>query len=85
MESKEPFGRELGSGYKYVSLALTFAAGVVLFLVGGLFLDRWLGLTPVLTIVGALLGAGLSSYWVYLRLLHDPEAGGTRDRTSRPD
>jgi F0F1-type ATP synthase assembly protein I len=78
MPPQEPYGRELGSGYKYISLALTFAGGVVLFLAGGLALDRWLGLTPLFTILGTLVGSGLSSYWVYLKLQYDPEVGGKR-------
>lgn len=68
---EEPVGRELGEGYKYVSLGLSFAGGIVLFMGAGYLLDRWLGLLPVLTVVGTLAGSVLSFAWVYLRLNAD--------------
>ena len=56
---KEPSGssRELGEGYKYVSLGLTFAGGIILFMGVGFLLDRWLGWMPILTVAGTLFGA----------------------------
>jgi hypothetical protein len=44
-------GRELGEGYKYVSLGLTFAGGIIFFLGVGFGLDRsssWSGRFSVL-------------------------------------
>lgn len=66
--------RELGEGYTYVALGCTFAAGVVLFVLVGLLLDRWLGLTPLFTIVGTLVGAVLSFLHVYWKLQAEAEA-----------
>jgi len=70
---KEPSGssEELGEGYKYVSLGLTFAGGIIFFMGIGFLLDRWLGWTPVLTVVGTLVGAVLSNLNVYWKLQAD--------------
>jgi F0F1-type ATP synthase assembly protein I len=61
-------GREMGEGYKYVSLGLTFAGGIVLFMFVGLGLDRLLKTMPVLTITGTLVGTVLSFLVVYRKL-----------------
>ncbi len=59
-------GDRPGEGYKLVGLGGTFAGAVVLFTFGGLMVDRWLGLTPLFTLVGtgvvAVLGF-LNVYW----------------------
>lgn len=83
MRRKEPVGRELGTGYKYVSLGITFGVAIVVFMGAGLLLDRWLGLTPFLTIAGTLLGAGLSFYWVYLKLRQDQAEYEAEERARR--
>jgi F0F1-type ATP synthase assembly protein I len=64
----ENVGREMGEGYKYVSLGLTFAGGIIFFMVLGLGLDRLLGLMPVFTITGTLVGTVLSFLTVYRKL-----------------
>lgn len=66
-------GRELGTGYRYVGLGCTFAAGTVLFAAGGFALDRWLGFMPVGTIAGTLVGAVLSFLNVYWKLRAETE------------
>jgi len=80
----EPVGRELGLGYKYVSLGLTFAGGIVMFMGAGFLLDRWLGLLPLFTVVGTLVGSVLSFIRVYYRLKADEDEAranrGTQDR-----
>ena len=70
---KEPSGssRELGEGYKYVSLGLTFAGGIILFMGVGFLLDRWLGWMPVLTVAGTLIGAVMSFLNIYWKLQAD--------------
>jgi F0F1-type ATP synthase assembly protein I len=74
MRPHEPFGRQLGAGYRYVSLGITFGVAIAVFMGAGLLLDRWLGVTPLLTILGTLVGAGLSFYWLYQKLRQDEEA-----------
>ncbi|HKI94654.1 MAG TPA: AtpZ/AtpI family protein [Gemmatimonadales bacterium] len=59
---------EIGEGYDYISLGISFAAGILLFMAGGWLLDKWLGITPILTIVGTLAGTAVSITWVYVRV-----------------
>jgi F0F1-type ATP synthase assembly protein I len=76
MKQKDSSGRALGEGYKYVSLGMTFAGGIILFMALGFLLDRWLNLLPVFTIIGTLGGAVLSFISVYRKL----QADERRDR-----
>lgn len=64
-------GSGFGLGHKYLALGLRFAGGVVLFMLGGLALDRWLGTLPAGTILGTLVGAALSFISVYRELAAD--------------
>jgi F0F1-type ATP synthase assembly protein I len=63
--------QELGTGYKYVSLGMSFGLGIVLFMGLGFLLDRWLKLSPLFTVVGTLAGAVVSFIWVYNKLRVD--------------
>lgn len=71
MDPEEPAGRALGAGYKYVSMGIAFAGGIVMFMGLGWVLDGLLGTLPVFLIAGALAGAVLSFTWVYMRLRQD--------------
>ena len=66
--------------YRYSGLGCTFAAGVMLFMAGGWFLDRWLGTFPVLLVLGALLGAALATLNIYRRLQIGTESGDRSER-----
>jgi F0F1-type ATP synthase assembly protein I len=79
MKPETNASREVGAGYKYVSLGITFAGGIILFMGVGYWLDRRFGLTPIGTLAGTLLGAFLSFMVVYRRLQADAE----RDRERR--
>jgi F0F1-type ATP synthase assembly protein I len=69
MEPKDKnVGREMGEGYKYVSLGLSFAGGIIFFMGLGWGLDRLLNLMPLFTISGTLVGAVLSFLAVYRKL-----------------
>ena len=61
-------GREIGEGYKYVALGITFAGGIILFMAIGFGLDRLLGTMPFLTIAGTLGGAVLSFLYTMAKL-----------------
>jgi F0F1-type ATP synthase assembly protein I len=74
-------GREMGEGYKYVSLGLTFAGGIVLFMFVGLGLDRLLKTMPVFTITGTLVGTVLSFLVVYRKL--EEEARQRREQKGK--
>jgi F0F1-type ATP synthase assembly protein I len=92
MKESTDTSREAGEGYRYVSLGFTFAAGTIFFMGMGWLLDRWLGLTPFLTVAGTLVGALLSFVNVYRRLLADerrysashPHSKGTKKGTQAP-
>lgn len=71
MDPEDPAGRALGAGYKYVSIGMTFAGGIVMFMGFGWLLDRWLGTLPLLLVTGALAGSVLSFIWVYQKLKQD--------------
>jgi F0F1-type ATP synthase assembly protein I len=79
MKQEPNASREMGAGYKYVSLGITFAGGIILFMGIGYWLDRRFGLTPFGTVGGTLLGAFLSFMVVYRRLQED----AARERTRR--
>jgi ATP synthase protein I len=74
-------GREMGEGYKYVSLGLTFAFGIVVFLGVGFVLDRWLGTTPIFILIGTFLGTVLSFLTVYRKL--EAEARQRREQKGK--
>jgi F0F1-type ATP synthase assembly protein I len=71
MKQKDNSGRSLGEGYKYVSLGMTFAGGIILFMGLGFLLDRWLNVLPLFTVAGTLGGAVLSFISVYRKLQAD--------------
>lgn len=59
--------------YRYAALGMQFAAGTLLFGGLGFVLDRWLGLLPVLTVGGVLVGAALSFLSIYRKVIGDTE------------
>ncbi|GBD32298.1 MAG: hypothetical protein KatS3mg081_1963 [Gemmatimonadales bacterium] len=66
--------------YRYSGMGCTFAAAVLLFMAGGWLLDRWLGLTPIFTLLGALVGLGLASINLYQKLrLGEGKEGKNRE------
>jgi F0F1-type ATP synthase assembly protein I len=68
MEPKRSPASGIGEGYKYVALGGTFAGAIILFTIGGWALDRWLGLTPLFTLMGTVVGAVLGFLHVYWKL-----------------
>jgi len=78
MEPKPGPGRQYGEGYKYVSYGFTFAGGVIVFMLVGLWLDRRLGVIPLFTIGGTLLGGGLGFLSIYRRLEEERRHGARR-------
>lgn len=59
-----------------LSLGLTWALSTALFLYVGSLADRWLDTRPILTLLGAFVGAGAGFYYLYSQLMAD-----TRKRT----
>ncbi len=83
MEPNPGPDRQVGDSYRHMALGCTFAAAVIMFTAAGWALDRWLGLTPVFTVVGALVGAGLSFLSVYRRVLEELESRRKPPRDKR--
>lgn len=75
MSPRRRSDREIRDQYAYVGIGMSFAAGVVMFTLGGWLLDRWLGWTPVLTVAGAVIGAIAGTLWVYARLRAEEDDG----------
>lgn len=73
-----------GLGHKYLALGFRFAGGIILFMLAGLALDRWLGLMPLLTIAGTLAGATLSFLSVYHELTRDEAKARQRKADGTP-
>ena len=74
-EGKPPQTVEYG---RYLGLGLTWALSTALFLYLGSLADRWLATRPVLTIVGAFVGAAAGFYYLYSQLMAGQGKGGAR-------
>lgn len=72
--------RGLGEGYKYLATGLRFGGAIVMFVLGGLWLDGRLHTRPLFIIVGTLLGAGLGFLSVWREIQADPEVRSTHFR-----
>ena len=68
MRSNDPHRSGFGGSYRLVGLGGTFAAAIIGFMLGGWFLDRWLGTIPLFTLVGTGVGAVLGFLDVYWKL-----------------
>lgn len=68
-------GRHLGHG-------LTWAVATAFFLLLGWVADGWLGTRPLLTILGAFVGAGAGFYNLYRQLIVEPRK---REREAERD
>ena len=65
-ESKPPLKVEMA---RALSLGLTWALSTAFFLYLGRLADDWLGTEPVLTLIGALVGAAAGFYYLYSQLM----------------
>jgi F0F1-type ATP synthase assembly protein I len=61
---------------RYSGLGLQLAASVVLFLLGGRWLDGKLGTDPWLTLIGAFVGGAAGFYSLYAHLVRSQDRGG---------
>jgi F0F1-type ATP synthase assembly protein I len=71
MGPKRTVSRDLGQAWRYDVLGYTFAFTVIVGAGAGYLLDRWLGTSPILTVVGTLAGAAMAFLWVYMRVSRD--------------
>jgi ATP synthase protein I len=56
-----------------MGVGIQFAASIVLFLLAGRWLDVRLGTTPLLMVLGVLVGGAAGFYSMYTRLVTQPE------------
>ncbi len=59
---------EMGEGYALLTVGVTFAVTLTIFVLAGVWLDRRLGTLPLFTVVATILGSGLGGYWMYRRI-----------------
>ena len=79
-------GSQLVNAAQYLGYGLTWALSTGLFLVGGWFVDRWLGTMPLFLIAGAFIGAGAGFYSLYWHMVIEPrqkQEEGARELRSR--
>lgn len=67
-----------GAGYALLTVAITFAVTVTLCLLGGLWLDRRLGVMPLFTLIGLVVGLGVGGAWAYQRIKQESGGDGVR-------
>jgi len=75
---KSPIGRGFGAGYAIVGAGFQFAFAILLFLGGGLLVDRWLGTRPVFTLLGVAIGLAAGFYAFILRVMAESRRGSDR-------
>lgn len=70
----KPDGDEEGirEGTKYLATGLRFGGAIVMFLLAGLGVDRWLHTSPLFLLVGTFVGAGLGFLSVWREINADP-------------
>ena len=61
----------LAAASSYAGLGLQFALSILLFLYAGQWLDKKLGTSPWLLMLGVFLGAGAGFYSIYRKLMAD--------------
>ncbi len=60
--------------YSAIGLGWSIGASLVVCILGGVFLDKWLGTTPWLTLIGVALGLVSAGYLLYeLTLINRPD------------
>jgi ATP synthase protein I len=72
---QNPIGRGFGTGYAIVGAGFQFAFAILLFLGGGVLLDRWLGTRPVFTLLGVAIGLGAGFYAFFIRVMAESRRG----------
>lgn len=77
--SRQTPGSHVAEAGPYLVIGIQMAGGMTMFIFAGYFADRWLGTTPWLLLVGAVLGVTASLFTV-IRMANEL---GARDHTRR--
>ena len=70
----------MGQVSSYLGLGTEFAVTIAVCVLGGFWLDQRWSTTPLLTIIGALLGMVGAFYSMYKQLMRDHKAAGDHPR-----
>jgi F0F1-type ATP synthase assembly protein I len=57
--------RQLGAAGTAMGLGCSIVTSIILFMGGGIALDRWQGTSPIFTLIGVALGLILAGYQMY--------------------
>lgn len=67
-------------------MGCSIVASLLLCVGAGIILDRWLGISPILTLVGVVLGLAVSGYLLYqLAVMNLPSQKSVRSRESEQE
>lgn len=85
MQPLGPLGKETTRDWQAIGtasgLGCTVVVGLFLCIGAGVYLDRWLGTSPILVLVGVALGLAVAGYSLYeLAVLGVPDRGRVRVR-----
>lgn len=73
-KSRSTPGAGMGGLERYAGYGMAWVLAALLGSWLGIKLDAWLGTSPLLVVVGALLGAAAGTYTIYVRLIVEPAA-----------
>lgn len=77
--------RDLQAMGAATGLGCTVVVSLLLCIVGGVLLDKWLDTTPVLTLIGVALGMAAAGYSLYeLAVLGQPDRGRIKLKRKEP-
>jgi len=90
MKDEGPGEPGIRQGNKYLATGLRFGGGIVMFLLLGYAVDRWLNTVPLFLLIGTFVGAGLGFLSVWRELKADEAnrptwKGGRVRRTDSED
>ena len=65
LPSNDEERRQLGAAGTAVGLGCSIVTSIILFIGGGILLDRWLDTEPIFTLIGVVLGLLMAGYELY--------------------
>ncbi|MSQ22026.1 MAG: AtpZ/AtpI family protein [Dehalococcoidia bacterium] len=71
--------RGIALALRFMGLGWYMAISIIFGIVGGWWLDRWIGTKPIFTILGVIAGSGVAFYGVYKMILPLMGNNGTNE------